>query len=199
MADSSNLQTISGRLERGEIDSAQFLDQFTRYVAAAMGCSRAGVWVFSDTDPGHVLRCLAMYDATLDHMVTVADMVDTDVSVYFDTLLRDGSIIAPDALAHPAMQACRQYLIDLDVRSSLDVCFSVNGVLFGTFSCEQIGSHMEWSQRQIQRLRKIGSRASLTLMHAASAPLDTAPGALWDTGSPSRLATLPMPLDGGGS
>ena len=64
-----------------------------------------------------------------------------------------------------------------------------------SFSCEQVGTPVEWSQRQIQSLRKIAARASLTLMHVVSATVDTAPGALWETSTPNRLTTMPMPLD----
>jgi hypothetical protein len=77
----------------------------------------------------------------------------------------------------------------------MDMSFSVNGVLFGTFSCEQLGTPVDWTQRQLQVLRKIASRASLTLMHVLSMAVDTAPGALWETSTPNRLATMPMPLD----
>ena len=69
------------------------------------------------------------------------------------------------------------------------------GVTFGTFSCEQLETPIDWTQRQLQALRKIASRASLTLMHVVNASVDTTPGALWETSTPNRLATMPMPLD----
>jgi hypothetical protein len=77
----------------------------------------------------------------------------------------------------------------------MDMGFSVNGVLFGTFTCEQIRVPTDWSQRQLQTLRKIAARASLSLMHVVNASVDTAPGALWESSTPNRLATMPMPLD----
>ncbi|MGD9836111.1 MAG: hypothetical protein AB7U92_25450, partial [Piscinibacter sp.] len=77
----------------------------------------------------------------------------------------------------------------------LDVCFSINGVPFGTFSCEQAGQPLVWTQRQAQMLRQVGSRASLALLHAATAMPDTQPAALWEPSSPNRLLTMPAPLD----
>jgi hypothetical protein len=85
------------------------------------------------------------------------------------------------------------------VRSLLDVSFSVNGVLYGAFSCEQVGNTMAWTQQQVNLLRQISARASLTLMHAINAQVDTAPGALWEPSTPNRLMTMPMSLDGGKS
>lgn len=197
MADLTELQRIAGRLETGDIDNAQFLELFTRFMAAHIGCSRAGVWIFVDTPSGRLLRCVAMYDATADRMVRGADLSDATAGTYFDALERDGAINAPDALAHPALLGfAASYLQPLDVRSVLEVCFSVNGQVFGVFSCEQVGETVAWSQRQLQTLRQIGSRAALSLMHSVAHNLDTAPGALWESSNPSRLATtMTMPID----
>ena len=196
MVESSSLQLISGRLERGEIDSARYLEELTRFVASAIGCSRAGLRLFVDTPDGRVLRTVAMYDATLNQMISVADIFDVEVSLYFEQLLHDGSVLISDARTDPSTAgAMRDYVRDANVTSLMEMSFSVNGVLFGTFSCEQTGPSIDWTQRQLQSLRKVASRASLTLMHLVTASVDTAPGALWETSTPNRLATMPMPLD----
>jgi hypothetical protein len=46
------LQRICGLLDRGEIDSAQFLELFTRRMAQGIGCSRAGVRMLIETQAG---------------------------------------------------------------------------------------------------------------------------------------------------
>ena len=196
MGEQEDLQVISGRLERGEIDSAQFLEQFTRFVATQIGCSRAGVRVFVDNAQGRALRSVAMFDAVQDRMVNAIDMQGAGSGPYFEHLLRDGFVSVSEAQADPIMAVFMPgYLLPSNVVSVMDMCFAVNGELFGTFSCEQLGVPAEWSQRQLQSLRKIAARASLTLMHVVSATVDTAPGALWETSTPNRLTTMPMPLD----
>jgi len=196
MPPQADLQVISGRLERGEIDSTEYLQQLTRFVASQIGCSRAGVRVFIDTPQGRALRCVAMYDATLDRMVSAADMHNADEGPYFERLLQDGCVSAAHArIDRVTAGLLDDYLLPANVSSLMDMCFSVNGVLFGTFSCEQVGTPADWSQRQLQSLRKIASRASLSLMHAVSTSVDTTPGALWESSTPNRLATMPMPLD----
>jgi hypothetical protein len=196
MPDQPDLQDISGRLERGEIDSSQYLEQLMRFVAAQIGCSRAGLRVFVDTAEGRTLRSVAMYDATLDRMVSAIDIAHPDHSPYREQLQRDGSVTVSQTLDDPVtVGPLRDYLASAQVVSLMDMSFSVNGVLFGTFSCEQLGAPVDWTQRQLQALRKIASRASLTLMHVVTAAVDTAPGALWETSTPNRLATMPMPLD----
>lgn len=188
MADIDTIQHICGQLDRGEIDNAQFLEAFTREVARLIGCSRAGVWVFVDTAEGRALRCAAMHDTLSGRMVSVTDMHNVEFGPYFETLMRDQCVLASDARTDPATVGfLDEYLLPLDVRSLMDLCFSVNGRLFGVFSCEQVGSTMVWSQRQLQTLRQVGSRASLALMHAASMSIDTAPGALFEPQAPQPL------------
>ncbi len=196
MPDPQDIQDICSRLDRGEIDRTQFLEAFTREMATLIGCSRAGVWMFIDIVDGQALRCMAMYDRVSDSMVEVTDMATTEAGTYFEALSSDGWVVAPDARSHPATQAfLDSYLLPLDIYSVLDVSFSVNGAMFGIFSCEQVGAPVRWTQRQLQWLRQIGSRASLTLLNAATAHADSSMGMLWEPDSPSRLRTVPAPLE----
>ena len=196
MPEQNDLQVISGRLERGEIDSAQYLEQLMRFVANQIGCSRAGLRLFVDTAEGRALRCVAMFDCISDRMVSAVDIYHDDDSLYLERLQRDGCVSAGQARIDPVSAgSMRNYLDANDIASTMDMSFSVNGVLFGTFSCEQVGAPTDWTQRQLQSLRKTASRASLTLMYLVNAAVDTTPGALWETSTPNRLATMPMPLD----
>jgi hypothetical protein len=195
MPDPQLIQELCSRLDRGEIDRTRFLETFTREMAELIGCSRAGVWMFIDTAAGRSLRCMAMFDRVQDRMVDVTDIETLGAEPYFEALQRDGCVVAPDARNHPATRPFLEgYLLPLDIHSLLDVTFSVNGVVFGIFSCEQIGAPMKWTQRQLQWLRQIGSRASLTLLNAAAA-MDTQMDGMWEPSTPSRLRTIHAPLD----
>ncbi|MBC7974082.1 MAG: GAF domain-containing protein [Myxococcales bacterium] len=196
MPDQADLQIISGRLERGEIDSAQYLEQLMRFVARQIGCTRTALRLFVDAGGGRPLRCVAMFDSQLDRMISAVDIFHLHNGPYLERLRRDGCVVATRAIADPVTAGVlREYLSAAGVASLMDMSCSVNGALFGTFSCEQLGAPVDWSQRQLQALRKIASRASLTLMHVVNASVDTAPGALWESSTPNRLATMPMPLD----
>lgn len=191
------LHLISSRLDRGEIDSEQFLEAFTRTLARLIGCSRAGVWIFMDPPRTHHLRCLAMYDAVRNEMTRATDMGGPQDSAYFEALTRDGLVDAADALNHPATAGFRaDYLEPLGIRSILDVAFSINGTPVGLFSCEQVGAPRPWTGRQVQLLRAIGPRAALSLLKANSRTLDTAPGALWEPKDPATRLTRVRPLQG---
>lgn len=190
------LQRICGLLDRGEIDSAQFLELFTRRMAQDIGCSRAGVRMLIDADHGAALRSMAMHDAVTDSNLRVPDMVADDPTPYFDHLMREGMVLAPDCRVHPAtLPFLASYIEPMGVRSMLDVSFSVNGTLYGCFSCEQTDGTQAWTPHQAKLLRRMASRVSLALMHAITSHVDTAPGALWEPSTPNRLMTMPMPLD----
>jgi GAF domain-containing protein len=189
------LHEISGRLDRGELDSHQFLRDFTRTLCRTIGCSHTGVWVFSDAAAERTLRCLARYEAPGDRMVPADDMVESRAGPYFEILERDGHVIAPDARCHPATSRLLAGAgTPPTVRSMLDVSFAVNGVKVGIFRCEQVGEPMEWSGNHLQLLRAVGPRAALSLVRGQHRPLDTAPGALWEPRDAARRMTRTMPL-----
>jgi GAF domain-containing protein len=173
-------QHMCARLENAEVSRAVFLEQCTRLVAATVGCSRAGVWVFRHTADGQELNCLAMYDGVGDRMTTVQDEAGEHVHTYFQTLEQVGYVIAADAQTHFATAGFfSDRLEPRGVRSMMAASFSVNGRLFGAFTCTQVGSPMEWSRPQLNVLRQIGSRASLALAtYDARTALDTRPAAL---------------------
>lgn len=191
MPDAASLHGISSQLERGEISSALYLRLLARYMARQIECSRAGVWFFVDSPAGRLLRCAALFDSVKDKMLNHADIGSAVVGPYFEVLARDGCVMATDAHGHPALAGfLATYLAPNDVAAKLDVGFSVNGVLVGIFSCEQIGAGRNWTQRELQSLRQISSQAGLALMRAATRVVDTAPGAMWDMNNPNWLVTL---------
>jgi GAF domain-containing protein len=195
MSQLTAMQRICGLLDRGEIALAQFQTLFARRVAQDLGCTRAGVRLRVETADGPVLRCAGMVGAS-GESIGVPDIPAAGAPDYFAALLRDGCVVAPDALRDPLTAPfVPPYLEPLDVQSTLDVAFSINGVLYGTFSCEQVGDTMAWSPFQLNLLRQFASRVSLTLVNAMQARLDTAPGVLWEPSAPDRLASLPMALD----
>lgn len=195
-AASQRLQEITGRLDRGELDAAGFLEAFCRFLTDHVGCNRAGIWLFGEGECGRLLRCIALYDRRVDAMVDAADLVASEVGAYFEHLLRDGIVVARDARRHPATVAFLEgYLLPQDVHSLLDTCFAINGQLWGTFCCEQTGAPMEWSPQQIRALRSVAARASLSLLKAFDNAYDTAPAPLWDSSSPQRLITRIQEFD----
>lgn len=175
-----SIQRLCASLENGEINRAAFLEQCTRLVTTSVGCSRAGVWVFRDTARGRTLHCLALHDGVMDRMTRVEDEAGLHVLTYFQTLEHVGYLMAADAQTHFATSGFfGDRLQPNGVCSMMAAGFSVNGQLFGAFTCTQVGCRMEWTRSQLDVLRQIGHRASLAIAsYEARTALDTRPATL---------------------
>jgi GAF domain-containing protein len=179
MRSASDLQALCGRLDRRELSRIEFIEQCTRAMVEVVNCSRAGVWIFDGTGEARVLRCLGIYDRNADRMSAVPDEQQMHVGAYFEALEHTGHVVAVDALTHPATSGLfnKQDNVN-DVRSLLAAAFSINGHLFGAFTCTQAHRTMNWTPTQLTTLKRIGARASLALAGATQ----------------TNPITLPMPL-----
>jgi len=133
--------------------------------------------VFRDTERGRTLHCLAMFDSNANRMTFVDDEAGPHVLTYFQTLDQVGYVMAADAQTHFATAGFfNDRFKPNGVCSMMAASFSVNGRLFGAFTCTQVNSRIEWNRSQLQALRHIGHRASLALAsHEARTALDTRP------------------------
>lgn len=173
------MQLLCGRLDRMEISAATFMEQCTRMIAAAIGCSRAGIWLFDDAFDGRRLRCLCLYDTGSDRTTVLPDETNDEVGPYFAALEESGFIVANDASTHPATAGLfRRRLCASGVRSLMAASFSVNGQLFGAFTCTQTGSPAAWTSIQLSMLLRLGGRASLALARATATEFPTRPAPL---------------------
>jgi GAF domain-containing protein len=172
------LLALCGDFDRRELSHARFMEECTRLIAGVIGCSRVGIWLFEDVTDGRVLRCLSFYDGAKDRMTRVPDETSVQVGAYFEALEQVGHVLANDARTHPATAGFFSDKVSVNgVRSLMAASFSVNGRLFGAFTCTQT-TITEWSPTQLATLKRMGARVSLALADAAR----------------TSQATLPMPL-----
>lgn len=175
----TEIDTLCTRLHSGELARQEFIDQCTRLSCQVVGCSRCGLWVFSRTSSGRVLRCLGMYDDESKRMVQGEDREQEDSSAYFVALKSVGHVIGLDAQNHPATRSFfDEHLKPLGVVSLMSVAFSLNGELFGAFTCSQVGKPAKWTARHLAILTRIGARSTLALASASPSQLNTLFGEL---------------------
>jgi GAF domain-containing protein len=178
MNDTRRLHVLCGDFDRRELSYARFMEECTRLIATVIGCSRVGIWLFEDAAEGRVLRCLSFYDGDKDRIINLPDETSLQVGAYFETLEQVGHVLANDARTHPATAGFFSDKASADgVRSLMAASFSVNGRLFGAFTCTQT-QVTEWSPAQLAALKRMGARVSLALVNA----------------SRTNQSTLPMPL-----
>jgi GAF domain-containing protein len=160
----SEVDLLCARLHCGDISRQRFVEECVRVTCRQVGCSRTGWWVFVDSPKGRLLRCEGVYDRLTDRLVKVPDESEERSLPYFVELERAGHVLAHDACTHPATRSFfEDHLQSSGVRSLMAAAFSLNGQLFGAFTCTQVAQPVTWSQRQLGILTKIGSRATLAL------------------------------------
>jgi hypothetical protein len=165
----AEIDAACARLSDRDSSREKFVEDCVRIAALAVGSTRAGLWVFAQEGGERRMRCLGMYDQRTARMVDVADRSEEGAHAYFAELERVGHVVARDARSHPATQSFfAGRLGDRGVRSLMAASFSLNGRLFGAFTCTQVDETMNWSIRQLSILTRIGSRATLAL--ASSSP-----------------------------
>lgn len=168
MYPTSEVDLLCAQLNCGEITRLGFVEECAKLTSRQVACSRAGLWVFIDSPQGRLLRCEGVYDRVADTVVQVPDESEERSGPYFLELERAGYVLANDARTHPATRSFfEDHLQSNGVQSLMAAAFSLNGRLFGAFTCTEVDQAVTWTQRQLAILTKIGSRATLAL---ASSP-----------------------------
>jgi len=163
-----DIQNLCGRLDRREISFNTFVEDCCRYINQVIGCSRSGIWLFEEVGDQHVLRCLGIYDRASDRMTLAPDETPDKVQPYFHALATQGYVLAVDAQHHPATAGFfGDKLGRTGVRSLMASVFSLNGQVFGAFTCTQLNETVVWTPPQLVTLKQIGARVSLALVGAS--------------------------------
>ncbi len=167
MHDFRHLQALCGDFDRAEVSYSRFMEECTRLIAAVIGCSRVSISLFEDLPTGRSLRCLSFYDSAKDQLTSRADETSSQVGAYFEALEQVGHVVADDARTHPATAGFFTGEIGTNsVRSLMSASFSLNGRLFGAFTCTHTQSTV-WSPTQLANLKRMGARVSLTLANSS--------------------------------
>lgn len=170
------VQFLCGQLDRREMTRPEFVEACSRLISASIGCTRAGIWLVDEAGDASLLRCLGIYDSSKDRMTLAPSESSEQVSPYLHALRTTGHVLADDARFHPATAGFfADKLGENGVRSLMASAFSLNGELFGAFTCTQIGTPIHWTPVQLRTLKRIGSRVSLALAGATATSLSTMP------------------------
>ena len=131
------------------------------------------------------MRCLGIFDRAQRVMLNVEDRTEHGAGPYFDELERMGHVMAADARLDPATRAFFDgSFAERGLVSLMAAAFSLNGKLFGAFTCTQLNEPMPWSYRQLGILTKIGSRVTLALAGTSANQLNSLFGTLPDSHGP---------------
>lgn len=169
MVHAVQLQALCGQLDRHEIGATDFVHRCARLISEAIGCSRTGIWLFDGHPTALRLRCLALYDADRDCIDVLPDETNEQVGAYFDALKRQGFVLAADVRKDPATAGLFGKALEArGIQSLMAVAMSVNGRLFGAFTCSHVHRQVCWTPQQLALLTRLGNRASLALAAATA-------------------------------
>ena len=85
-----------------------------------------------------------------------------DIPDYFDDILKQSVLVASDARNHPATKGFnKNYFKPNDIYSLLDFTFHNHFDPIGVICCEKTHSPIEWSQNDIDSLKRVAQITSM--------------------------------------
>jgi len=180
----THLRQLGAAYSAGTVSASVFLYEVCAAMRRRMACQRVSLWRFDGSAPHALLRCMVMHDGAQSGGDLVGTTLAESANIDYFAALKHHSVFESsntlqDARLAPMLDA---YLQPFDVRSLLQVVFSVNGQAFGVLSCEQLGHERDWQPHDVARLRRVGSAISLALAR---------PPELLDPTQPLPLMELP--------
>lgn len=166
MLDQSTLLLLVKAFKDQQLSEGQFYQQLTETITAVLGCSRASLWLYSDSLLNEIVA-LDLYDVNSDKHYQGIALHEDDFSPYFEAMRDDGGIDAPRAMEHKATRCFNEaYFEPNDIYSLLDVGIRYNGQLVGVFCCENVGEVMVWTDEQKAYLDQAGKLITFALKPA---------------------------------
>lgn len=132
-----------------------------------LACTRVSLWRFEGH--GEQLRLVCRGSVAEPGQADLQGEVlsQAEFRTYFAELAREGVYACEDTFQSPVLAALRDsYLRPQDVRSLMDVSFTVNGRLYGVLCCEQVGLTRQWTRAEIATLLRFGRLVSLHVARA---------------------------------
>lgn len=163
MLDQTALLFLVKSYKDGAIDERAFYHQLTEVITKQLHCSRASLWLYSNTLLDEIVA-VDLFDSNSNQHSQGAALHEDDFAPYFAAMRNDGGINAADAQRHPATACFNElYFLPNDIYSLLDVGIRYNGQLVGVFCCEQVGDIMQWDERQIAFLEQAAKLITFAL------------------------------------
>ena len=178
--DAARLQAITAAFYEGRSSREQAHSAFIDLVLERIGCSRVCLWKFEGEDEALSLDCFAAKAAGQPLETSGRTLHLAEYRAYFNALIVRGTFVSVDSMNDPALLPMRtSYLQPINVLSTLDAAFILNGRAYGTVCCEQTDAIRHWRAGDVATLRWIVTRLTL-LMSTSSQSM------LWQT------PTLPL-------
>ncbi|WP_333607608.1 GAF domain-containing protein [Arsukibacterium sp.] len=166
MFDQTPLLLLIKAFKDQQISEDAFYQKLTETITAALGCSRASLWLYSDSLLNEIVA-VDLYDRNSNSHYQGIALHEDDFSPYFEAMRNDGGIDAAYAMEHSATSCFTEaYFEPNDIYSLLDVGIRYGGQLVGVFCCENVGEVMVWTEQQKAYLEQAGKLITFALKPA---------------------------------
>ncbi len=155
-----NIQTLILKYSKGEIDLLTVNHAICQKICEQLQVTRASIWNFENNN--HSVKCVSLYDSRTNEFSENAIITDSDVPSYFNSILRDGYIVATDARNNNSTSILSDsYFVPLDIFSLLDHVVLHNKQIVAILCCEHCGSIRQWTPNDESFLRTMSALVSL--------------------------------------
>ena len=124
------------------------------------GADRVSLWSFA---PGFdSIESLICYDSTTGSYTSGSKLNKSDFNQYFEAILNQEVINAPQARSHEVTKCFNEaYFEPFKIYSLLDFILHQEFNPQGVICCESVGQETQWSDANIESLRRIARVSSL--------------------------------------
>jgi len=131
------------------------------------GADRVSLWVFSPDFES--IESIICYDSATRSYTSGQILNKSDFNNYFEGILDREVINAPQARTHDVTKCFNEtYFEPLNIYSLLDFILHREFVPRGIICCESVGRVMQWSDRDIESLKRIARASSMYFKYNGS-------------------------------
>lgn len=136
------------------------LEKMTSAIARQLGVSRSSIWQYHAQEKK--LVCAKLYAQARGSFEAGQELSARQLPGYFEALTSEETVIAKDALSHPAT---RELAIDHyrtnSIQSVLQVPYFNEGKIAGIISCEQQHDQKDWTEEDVEFLKACADLVSV--------------------------------------
>ncbi len=141
-------------------DWESFSRESAETIARALGIERVSIWFFNDDRS--VLRCVELYELSLNHHTDGAQLESEMYPRYFAALENGRAVAANDAVNDPNTSEFAQgYLKPIGITSMLDAPIRREGRVAGVVCLEHVGMRRTWSTPEREFAVSVANSISL--------------------------------------
>lgn len=156
----NQLKTLMLKYTNKEIDRTTVQNEICSSICRILNVTRASIWNFeSDFQQ---IRCVSLYDIRTKEYSNGAIIQRVTAPIYFESIIRDGSIVASDARNNNITSVFNAtYFEPLEIYSLLDHIVFNNSEKVAILCCEQCEHIRHWGPEEEGLLRTMSALVSI--------------------------------------